>query len=833
MVIFNEATLLLGLTSCGMKTICTHEKPSSMKVQQLRIPLLLFSICLPAWLISQPLTFTTAGATGQTGPTQAQLNAAFAGTALAGQVTSNNGVQIWTVPSAGLYHIEARGAQGGGAGGGLGAVMEGEFTLNSNDVLHIVVGQEGVVQPGEPNSCGGGGGSFVVKAPATSTADILVIAGGGGGSPAAYSPLRDATAGTAGNNGAGATQSGNGGVGGNGGDATQRSGGGGGFLTNGQSSTQTAANAEGGYAFINGAEGGNAAGNGISGSFGGGGAAWQTGFRGGGGGGGYSGGGGGQTSSNSNTHSGGGGGSFNSGNMQNNQAGINTGDGVVIITPMSPGAPDDAGISAIDAPSGKVCAGNQNVVATITNYGSEILNTVTVNWEVGGQLQTPVTYSNPIDTLNGQNPNTAQINLGTFNFQNLPDTNIKVWTTNPNGIQDTVPFNDTAIANVDINFAVVQVVSSQPPTCPDVEDGQAIVTSLGGTPPFQYFWSSGDTGTNVSSLPSGFVDVIIIDALGCRDTATLNLTAPDSILIDLDKGGVTCKGSSNGFAQLNVSGGTPPYNYNWSNGLKRQNINNIPPGNYSVTVTDDDGCTANKTIDIVQVPILRSQLDSVQPAMCSENAGSATVSGTGGLAPLTYNWPGGLTGRTQTGLAGGTYEVTVVDDAGCENLTTVEVPEVDLGVTFDRPTFYANLDNAFYQWYDCDNDILISGETFQDFTPENPGNYAVIISYENCTDTSGCHYVAYTSAEDHRAGSSEVNVYPNPNSGQFNIAFDGEAAMARLEIFDLNGRLLHSREIQNAGEGYVYQVNDRLASGMYIIKVTQKEETSLHRVIVK
>src|SRR5690606_23043061 len=84
-------------------------------------------------------TFTNAGATGNTGPTQAQVNTAYTSTSLAGSVTATNGIQYWTVPSSGPYKIEARGAQGGGSSSGLGAAIEGEFDLISGTVLKIIV----------------------------------------------------------------------------------------------------------------------------------------------------------------------------------------------------------------------------------------------------------------------------------------------------------------------------------------------------------------------------------------------------------------------------------------------------------------------------------------------------------------------------------------------------------------------------------------------------------------------------------------------------------------------------------------------------------------------
>ena len=498
-------------------------------------------------------------------------------------------------------------------------------------------------------------------------------------------------------------------------------------------------------------------------------------------------------------------------------------------------SPDDAGVIGLAEPSGSSCAGPQNVVATIENFGTDPLNSVTVNWEVGGNLQTPVTVTPNLASWQGTGTTTANVFLGTYNFQNPADADIKAWTTQPNGVADTNNFNDTATATVDVNFAVIQVVQASDMLCADEANGQAIVTSLGGTPPFEYFWSTGDTGSTVNTLPEGTHQVLLIDGIGCRDSIDVTINAPDSMLVDLEKGGITCKGSNNGFAHISVKGGQKPYNFNWSNGMKRQNINNVPPGQYAVTVTDDLGCTSTQNVDIVTVPILRSQLDSVTPANCSQNAGSAYLTANGGLKPYSYNWPGGLSGRTQTGLAGGTYEVTIADAGGCEDITIVKVPDVDLSVTFERPTFFADFDDATtYQWYDCDNDILLSGETFQDFTPANPGNYAVILTYEGCTDTSGCHYVAYTNAEDKTKNAAEVNVYPNPNNGLFNVSFDGNnSGVVKLELYDLNGKLIQSREVNNPGNGYVHQVQESLSSGMYLLKVQQRESTSLHRVVVK
>jgi hypothetical protein len=277
-------------------------------------------------------TFTTCGQTGRTGPSQGQCDTTYSGSTLDGSVTVAAGIQKWTVPYTGTYRIEGYGAQGGGVSGGLGAYMSGDFALTQGEVIDVIVGQQGLTQVGEPFSVGGGGGTFVVSDNALNNGDIFLVAGGGGGSPGTHSDNRHAGIGTAGNSGVGYTGGSAGGINGSGGSATVRSAGGGGFFTDGQANTQTPVYATGGLAFLNGGDGGTHSSTGVAGAFGGGGAAWQTGWRGSGGGGGYSGGGGAYVNTVSSLHSGGGGGSYNNGSNQINNPGVRSGDGAVVIT---------------------------------------------------------------------------------------------------------------------------------------------------------------------------------------------------------------------------------------------------------------------------------------------------------------------------------------------------------------------------------------------------------------------------------------------------------------------------------------------------------------------
>ena len=150
------------------------------------------------WVNFSTATFSNAGASGQAGPTQAQLTAAYAGTALEGDVTNptaNDGYQLWTIPVTGIYTIEARGAQGAANGsasytGANGAVMIGDFSLIAGDQLIILVGQQGSQSAIGTDSSAGGGGTFVTIVDSGSSYTLttsshkvspLIIAGGGGG----------------------------------------------------------------------------------------------------------------------------------------------------------------------------------------------------------------------------------------------------------------------------------------------------------------------------------------------------------------------------------------------------------------------------------------------------------------------------------------------------------------------------------------------------------------------------------------------------------------------------------------------------------------------------
>ncbi len=210
-------------------------------------------------------------------------------------------------------------------------------------------------------------------------------------------------------------------------------------------------------------------------------------------------------------------------------------------------------------------------------------------------------------------------------------------------------------------------VNTTPVSCFGGNDGTASVTTLGGTGAYTYLWMpSGTSGTSVTGLPAGLDSVQVTDDNGCSLITTFMIDQPTtSLSVNVTGSNINCWSGSDGTVQANASGGTPPYSYNWTGGLTNQSLSNLPIGNYSVTVTDANGCTATDDLTLSQPTPITLTPDSLA-ATCGLSNGMASVIAAGGVGNYTYSWsPTNNTTPVATGLPTGTYVVTVTDDNNC------------------------------------------------------------------------------------------------------------------------------------------------------------------------
>ena len=219
-------------------------------------------------------------------------------------------------------------------------------------------------------------------------------------------------------------------------------------------------------------------------------------------------------------------------------------------------------------------------------------------------------------------------------------------------------------------------------SCFGGSDGTISISASGGTLPYTYSIDGGSSyfanGGNFTGLPAGNYDVAVSDGNGCQVFgSTINITEPPALVIDSQTGtDANCAGSNDGTISISVSGGTPPYQYSIDGGTtwfsNGGNFINLAPGNYDVSVRDNQGCITNGSTITIQEPSPISILSELVTDVSCNGAGDGeiTITASGGTPPYSYSIDGGTSffsnGGVFTGLSPGIYDVMVRDQNTCD-----------------------------------------------------------------------------------------------------------------------------------------------------------------------
>ncbi|MBS1580753.1 MAG: choice-of-anchor L domain-containing protein, partial [Bacteroidetes bacterium] len=216
--------------------------------------------------------------------------------------------------------------------------------------------------------------------------------------------------------------------------------------------------------------------------------------------------------------------------------------------------------------------------------------------------------------------------------------------------------------------------------CNGGTNGTATVNATGGTAPYTYAWSTtpAQTAATATGLGSGTWTATVTDAGGCGTTATATITQPDALAISGSVVPALCQGASNGAVDATVTGGTPSYTYAWSGPnaftASTPDISGVSAGGYTLTVTDGRGCIATQSFDVNQPGLFAVNATiaayGTGNVRCIGSAdGSIALDVSGATQPYTYAWSGpsafASTDEDITGLAAGTYAVSISDANGC------------------------------------------------------------------------------------------------------------------------------------------------------------------------
>lgn len=219
------------------------------------------------------------------------------------------------------------------------------------------------------------------------------------------------------------------------------------------------------------------------------------------------------------------------------------------------------------------------------------------------------------------------------------------------------------------------ITSTQDVLCNGESTGSITAGAGGGTAPYSYLWSNGDTTNMITSLAAGSYSLTVTDANGCTSFNTGSVTEPTALNPMINKVDVTTNGGSDGSATSTATGGTSPYTYLWSSGGTTSSITGLTAGTYTLTLTDANGCDSIQAV-VINQPTSISVNVSTTNTFCNGSAdGTAMANASGGTAPYTYAWSNAGTTQTITNLLAGSYFVTVTDNSGSTSTGSGTVTE--------------------------------------------------------------------------------------------------------------------------------------------------------------
>lgn len=347
------------------------------------------------------------------------------------------------------------------------------------------------------------------------------------------------------------------------------------------------------------------------------------------------------------------------------------------------------------------CTASQGVTLTNGTNLSFSANSNNGNCGQTGSINLSISNGSVPFSINWIGPSNGTITINTTNFT-IPDLQNGTYSIT---IIDSGGCSSTSNVPVVVTDAPVASVTSSNILCDNAADGSASASVSGGTQPFTYIWSNGQTTQTISNLGVGNYFVTVTDANNCTSVASASIIATDPVTIDVITTNVLCAGDNTGSIEVTGWGGTPNFTYEWSDGTTftepspnlGSTLSNLFADNYGVTVTDMNGCTTS-AVFTVEEPQPLTIGTSVVNANCNSATGSATATPNGGTGPYTYTWSNGSTDPTISNVMPGTYDVTVLDTYFCSETATVTIgsdgqaPTAQFSTTNDLLTidFYNN-----------------------------------------------------------------------------------------------------------------------------------------------
>lgn len=315
-------------------------------------------------------------------------------------------------------------------------------------------------------------------------------------------------------------------------------------------------------------------------------------------------------------------------------------------------------------------------------------------------------------------------------------------------------------------------------TCHGASVGSVDIELNAGNAPFNYSWSNGSTNQDALNLAAGSYDVTVTDVNGCVRNGSYVITEGVEIIATTSKQNVNCNGSNDGSISVSAGGGVAPYSYSWNTVPVQTttSISGLGPAYYTVTITDNIGCTKTTEVRVREPEMLLAFAVPASPTAPNFNNGEINLLVTGGIAPYTYTWSNAAMTEDIINLTSGTYFCTVVDRRGCAVLVTVVLT----------------------------NSLFAPNEPDREWN----GNFNSF---------------------------SDAIVYPNPTQGKLTIDFlSKEKSNVSIFLYDMKGTLLiSSSQKLHKGANQIKLNLSKYPPGEYLLKIKDDNAVLVRKIILE
>ena len=347
---------------------------------------------------------------------------------------------------------------------------------------------------------------------------------------------------------------------------------------------------------------------------------------------------------------------------------------------------------------------------------------------------------------------------------NLVAGNYSVIILDANGCEETLEFELIQPTALTIDLASSNETSNQ------ANDGEASLTIDGGVAPYEVLWSNNETSNTINNLTPGDYQVTIVDANGCQDVLSFvinSFTCANFETSDISQN-ISCAGANDGTIEINISGGTEPYTYAWSNGMSNAALEDLEAGQYVLTITDADNCITVQTITLTEPSLLGANVSFLENISCADaNDGQVQIDVFGGTGTYSYEWSNGFDVAGSEDLPFGEYSIIISDENGCQTEVTFEIDQPE-ALTLD----IAGTDESAFEAMDGSANVnpyagtppyqfvWSNGNTTQSVNGLSPGEYTVTVTDANqCTETTSIFVGSYACDFDVTVNTRDISCF--------------------------------------------------------------------------